>query len=144
MEVTSANPACSPSVLKRCVASYYSATVRCCARLLFVHLSPPGLDLYSISYTFVSGGAAGLLLTFCFYLVDIKRRGSYLWSGFMYLGMNAITMYLCAEGGIIEWFLSRFWLDDPDKNLTNILYPTGVYWGDSDDVPDKPSHNYQV
>ena len=105
----------------------------------------PTSDLYSISYTLVSGGAAGLLLTFCFYLVDIKRRGALLWRGFMYLGMNAITMYLCAEGGIIEWTLSRFWLGDKDKNLMNILYPTGVYWGDDDDkVRDAPSHNYQV
>lgn len=70
--------------------------------------------------------------------------GVFAWKGFMYLGMNAITMYLCAEGGIIEWFLSCFYLGDPDKNLQNILYPTGVYWGDDDRVRDHPSYNYQV
>jgi hypothetical protein len=33
------------------------------------------------------------------------------------MGMNAITVYVLAEGGIPDWFVSCFYLDDPDQNL---------------------------
>ena len=50
------------------------------------------LDLYSISYTLVTGGTAGLLLTACFFFVDLQQQGAALWTGFKYMGMNAIVM----------------------------------------------------
>jgi hypothetical protein len=40
----------------------------------------------------VSGGAAGLALTLRYWLVDLQRVGSSLWTPFMWMGMNAITM----------------------------------------------------
>jgi hypothetical protein len=60
-------------------------------------------------------------------------------------GLLLRSRYLLAEGGIVDWICASFYLDNPDKNLQNILWPTGVYWGDNDDVrPYKPSYNYQV
>eukprot|EP00049_Salpingoeca_infusionum_P001077 m.44964 g.44964 ORF g.44964 m.44964 type:complete len:1294 (+) comp10858_c0_seq5:36-3917(+) len=102
-------------------------------------------DLYSISYTLVTGGTASLFLVLCYVIIDVFQLGWWLWKPFMFMGMNAITMYLCAEGDIIDWFLSRFYIQgDPDKNLANILWPTGVYWGDSEDWPAHPSHNWRI
>ena len=42
-------------------------------------------------------------------------------------------MYLLAEGDILDWFLGCFYWGDPDKSLANVLWPTGVYWGEADD-----------
>ena len=116
--------------------------------LHFSTLVPMNTDLYSISYVLVSGGAGGLLLCFCYWVVDMKKTAAFLWRPFMWLGMNAIVMYLCAEGDIIDWFIAWFYVDgDPDKNLANILWPTGVYWGDKgDDLdrPEEPTHNVAV
>ena len=102
-------------------------------------------DLYSISYTLVSGGAAGLFLAATYILVDRAKRFPYLWRPFKYMGMNAISMYLLAEGGIIDWALTCFYWDEPQKNLRNILWPTGVYWGqDDNDRPAHPTYDFRI
>jgi len=63
----------------------------------------------------------------------------------MYCGMNAITMYLLMEGDIIDCPLSFLYLKDPDNSLQNILWPTGVFWGDSaTELPIEPSRNPYV
>ena len=31
-----------------------------------------------------------------------------------------------------------------ENNLVNVLSPTGVFWGDGDERPFKPTYNYQV
>eukprot|EP00039_Didymoeca_costata_P008632 m.114452 g.114452 ORF g.114452 m.114452 type:complete len:1152 (-) comp14167_c0_seq1:6-3461(-) len=108
-------------------------------------------DLYSLSYVLVTGGSAGLALALCYQLVDINKVGARLWKPFMYFGMNAITMYLLAEGDVIDTFLGLIYWDktnstqppyNNDKNLQNVLWPTGVYWGDVDyPLPSKPTHN---
>ena len=59
-------------------------------------------DLYSFPYVLVSGGAAGLTLSGCYWLVDIRKIGAPVWKPFMYFGMNAIAMYLLAEGAQIQ------------------------------------------
>lgn len=74
-------------------------------------------DLYSISYTFVTGGTAGLALVAFYIVVDRLKYASWSWIGFKYMGMNAIVMYLCAEGGIIEYILGAFYLNKPVRYL---------------------------
>jgi hypothetical protein len=49
------------------------------------------------------------------------------------MGMNAIAIYVLAEGDIIDAFLGQFYWATPDQSLTNWLWPTGVYWGDDPD-----------
>lgn len=106
---------------------------------------PMNTDLYSISYTLVTGGAAGLVFSVCYLIVDVHDRARTLWRPFMFFGMNAITMYLLAEGGILQWFLSQFYLGSQERNLANIFWPTGVYWGDDDDVlPARATHNVWI
>ena len=111
---------------------------------IVLHFSgvPLNTNIYSISYTCLSAGAGGYLLSMFYYIVDVQRSGQLLWMPFMFMGMNAISMYIFAEGDIVDWFLGCFYVgSDPDKNLSNILWPTGVYWGDSSDRPTAPSHN---
>ena len=83
------------------------------------------------------------MLAAWYLLVDIKQVITPVLP-FVWLGTNAITMYLLAEGGFVEYVLSGFYWNDPDKNLHNLLYPTGVYWGDPNVLPDKPSYNVAV
>jgi predicted acyltransferase len=58
-------------------------------------------DLYSISYVLVSGGAGGFMLSLCYYIVDCKKIGMKFWWPFKVFGMNAITMFVLAEGGTV-------------------------------------------
>ncbi|EDQ89607.1 uncharacterized protein MONBRDRAFT_25125 [Monosiga brevicollis MX1] len=114
---------------------------------LILHFSgiPLNINLYSVSFVLVTGGMTGLLLVLCYLIVDYRPTARWLWLPFMWLGTNAIVIFLCAEGDVIDWVLSCFYLEDPDRSLANILWPTGVYWGDDDDVrPYKPSYNYQI
>ncbi|EGD78011.1 hypothetical protein PTSG_09649 [Salpingoeca rosetta] len=101
-------------------------------------------DLYSISYTLVTAGTGGVLLALFYVIVDRLHVGEWAWSGCRYMGMNAIVMYLCAEGDIIPYVLAAFYWNKPENNLANILWPTGVFWGDGDERPFKPTYNYQV
>jgi hypothetical protein len=108
---------------------------------------PMNTDLYSLAYLLVSGGAAGLMVCIFYSVVDIHRMWLWLWNPFMYMGMNAISMYLFAEGDVISWAVGNFYLGDEDRSLANILWPTGVYWGDSSDnsdLPLEPSHNIAI
>jgi hypothetical protein len=65
--------------------------------------------------------------------------------------MNSV---LCVTEGIPDTFLSFFYIDstkatappyNTDKNLQNLLWPTGVYWGMDDGGsgpwPAKPTYN---
>jgi hexosaminidase len=106
---------------------------------------PMNTDLYTIAFTLVTGGAAGFTLCFFYWLVDVRKQLQRLWLPFLYMGMNAIVLYILAEGGVVEWFLSCFYIDgDPQKNLSNILFPDGVYWGDPDDLPTAPRRDVGV
>eukprot|EP00043_Microstomoeca_roanoka_P017928 m.188833 g.188833 ORF g.188833 m.188833 type:complete len:1127 (-) comp16734_c1_seq1:3793-7173(-) len=112
--------------------------------LHFTGAFPMNTDLYSISYTLVTGGTAGLLVPTFYGLVDRLHVGVWLWTPFMYMGMNAIVMYLAAEGGILQYIFESFYWNKEENSLVNILWPTGVFWGDSDERPYKPTYNYQV
>ena len=50
------------------------------------------------------------------------------------MGLNTITCYLIAEGGILQWFLNAFYINgDTDQTLANVLWP-GVLWGPDEDA----------
>lgn len=105
-------------------------------------------NLYSLPFVLVTGGTAGLLMAGLYGLVDRAKALQFLWRPFMFMGMNAITMYILAEGGIVQWVLQGFYWEDPEKNLSNILWPTGVYWGQDDNMrpsaAEGPTYNYQI
>ena len=112
-----------------------------------IHFSgmPMNTDLYSLSFLFVSGGASVLLAIAFYVLVDIYCRARVLWTPFMHVGMNAITVYLLAEADLVKWPLSTFYWSEGTWSLSNILWPTGELWGDPDyPLPSAPHHNYAV
>ena len=51
---------------------------------------------------------------------------------FKWLGMNSIAVYILSCTGITQTCLSIVYHGDPDNNLSNILWPTGVFWGPKD------------
>ncbi len=108
---------------------------------LILHFTaiPMNPDLYSLSFLLLTGGICGIMAAGFYAWVDISGSASFLWTPFMHVGMNAITMYLLAEGGIVTWVLSWFYWGDSERSLVNLFWPTGVYWGDSnDDQPPAP------
>jgi hexosaminidase len=52
--------------------------------------------------------------------------------------------YLFAEGGITQWALAAFYWADPEKNLANLIWPSGVYWGFPATPPSAPTYDPSV
>mmetsp|Transcript_29659 Transcript_29659/g.88748 ORF Transcript_29659/g.88748 Transcript_29659/m.88748 type:complete len:726 (-) Transcript_29659:538-2715(-) len=115
---------------------------------LVLHLSGAivmNTDLYSISYILVSGAAACLTLAFLYYLVDVLGYAKRITTPFKAFGMNAILMYLLAEGGLPDTLLNIFYVGNPLNNLQYVLWPTGDLWGNSDDeLPSEPTRDPYV
>ncbi len=66
---------------------------------------------------------AGLILTLCFALVDVAPHcARAALQPFRWLGLNAITVYVLAEGGLPDWVCAMFYLQSPEQNLQNILW----------------------
>ena len=61
---------------------------------------PINKKLWTSSYTLYVGGFSLLLLTFCVWLVDIRRRARFL-SFFDVLGKNPLLAYITSEGGVV-------------------------------------------
>jgi hypothetical protein len=55
------------------------------------------------------------------------------WEGFRVMGMNGIAIYLLSCTGVTQSVLGAVYWDKREENLGNLLWPTGVYWGPSDD-----------
>ena len=55
---------------------------------------------------------------------------------------------MLAESGVVNWFFGIIYLyGDTDYSLANVLWPTGVFWGDrgnDDHRPTTVSHNPAV
>lgn len=97
-------------------------------------------DLYSVSFLFVTSGAACLALCICSVAVDnhdvqvsasSARQSLVLLRPFRWLGLNSILIYMLSCSGITESFLSIFYWNDPSNNISNALYPSGYWWGPS-------------
>eukprot|EP00729_Bicosta_minor_P009475 gene9474-21250_t len=132
-----------------------STIIGCHFGHVFVQIKGHAARLYHMVIFSVVQVVLGLLLHFS----NVIRMNTdlYSFSPFKYFGMNAITMFILAEGGIPDTFFSLFYLDntnatappyDNDKNLQNVLWPTGVFWGDRFDGglgrAEHPSHNPYV
>jgi heparan-alpha-glucosaminide N-acetyltransferase len=77
--------------------------------------------LYSFSYVCFMGGAAGLVLTSFYILVDVHgwRLPTLL---FKWMGMNALLMYTLVACGILPAALKGFYWGSPDNNLVCLHY----------------------
>ncbi|KAI4374356.1 hypothetical protein MLD38_012362 [Melastoma candidum] len=75
--------------------------------------------LYTLSYVFVTAGAAGLVLTLIYYTVDIKQwRKPLVW--LQWMGMNALIVYGLAACDLFPEALQGFYWRSPENNLVDV------------------------
>ncbi|KAJ3676161.1 hypothetical protein LUZ60_003573 [Juncus effusus] len=87
--------------------------------LHFSHAIPLNKQLYTFSYVCVTAGAAGLVFSIFYFLVDILSLRN-LFLPLEWIGMNAMLVYVMAAEGIFEGFLNGWYY----KSTNNTL----VYW----------------
>ena len=104
---------------------------------LALHLSgasPFNTDLYSPSFLLLTNGASLFGFMACYRLADVAGGWwtHLLLDPFKWLGMNSIAIYILSCSGITEAVLSVVYWGEPDNNLANVFWPTGVFWGPKD------------
>ncbi|KAM3335208.1 hypothetical protein ACQJBY_029553 [Aegilops geniculata] len=87
--------------------------------LHFSHAIPLNKQLYTLSYICVTAGAAGIVFSMLYFLVDVVRL-RYVFAPLRWVGMNAMLVYVMAAAGIFEGFLNGWYYDGPNNTL--------VYW----------------
>ncbi|KAJ0988691.1 hypothetical protein J5N97_007047 [Dioscorea zingiberensis] len=82
-----------------------------------VHMNKP---LYSLSYTCVTAGAAGLLFVGIYVLVDVYgyRRPTF---AMEWMGMHALSIYILIACNILPVFIQGFYWKDPQNNLLTAI-----------------------
>ncbi|KAL5701263.1 heparan-alpha-glucosaminide N-acetyltransferase [Ranunculus cassubicifolius] len=75
-------------------------------------------QLYSFSYVCLTAGAAALVFSSFYILVDILGW-RYLFLPLEWIGMNAMLVYVMAAGGIFAGFINGWYYDDPHNTLIN-------------------------
>jgi len=129
---------------------------------LVLHFSglPLNTNLYSLSFLLLTCGVSGLLLCAAYIAMDMPRslppaaaeRLRAALQPFRWLGLNAITMYLLAEGGCVQWLLNCFYISadrnkaagDREQTLAWYLWPGGAWGGDDADSRTAASHSAAV
>ncbi|TKY61525.1 Heparan-alpha-glucosaminide N-acetyltransferase [Spatholobus suberectus] len=87
--------------------------------LHFTHAIPLNKQLYTLSYVCVTSGAAALLFSAFYIMVDIWGL-TLLFLPLKWIGMNAMLVYVMAAGGIFAGFVNGWYYDDPHNTL--------IYW----------------
>lgn len=87
--------------------------------LHFSHAIPLNKQLYTFSYICVTAGAAGIVFSMLYFLVDMVSLG-YVFAPLRWIGMNAMLVYIMAAAGVFEGFLNGWYYDGTNNTL--------VYW----------------
>ncbi|KAA3472628.1 heparan-alpha-glucosaminide N-acetyltransferase isoform X1 [Gossypium australe] len=87
--------------------------------LHFTHAIPLNKQLYTFSYVCVTSGAAALVFSAIYILVDIWGL-KYMFVPLKWIGMNAMLVYVMAAEGIFAGFINGWYYEDPHNTL--------VYW----------------
>ncbi|XP_010938398.1 uncharacterized protein [Elaeis guineensis] len=87
--------------------------------LHFTHVIPLNKQLYSFSYVCVTAGAAAIVFSIFYFLVDILGLRT-LFLPLEWIGMNAMLVFVMAAEGIFEGFLNGWYYESPNNTL--------VYW----------------
>lgn len=86
--------------------------------LHFTHAIPFNKQLYTLSYVCVTAGAAALVFSAFYVLVDVW--GLHLpFLPLKWIGMNAMLVYVMAAEGIFAAFINGWYYDDPRNNLVH-------------------------
>ncbi|KAG0476877.1 hypothetical protein HPP92_013718 [Vanilla planifolia] len=87
--------------------------------LHFTHAIPLNKQLYSFSYVCTTAGAAGIVFSTFYALVDILHLRK-LFLPLEWIGMNAMLVFVMAAESIFEGFLNGWYYESPNNTL--------VYW----------------
>ncbi|KAJ8772051.1 hypothetical protein K2173_027228 [Erythroxylum novogranatense] len=87
--------------------------------LHFTDAIPLNKQMYTFSYVCVTSGAAALVFSAIYILVDIWGL-KYIFLPLQWIGMNAMLVYVMAAAGIFAGFINGWYYEDPRNNL--------VYW----------------
>ncbi|KAI3979025.1 hypothetical protein MKX01_016200 [Papaver californicum] len=87
--------------------------------LHFTNAIPLNKQLYSFSYVCLTAGAAALVFSTLYVLVDIFGVG-YLFLPLEWIGMNAMLVFVLAAEGIFAGFINGWYYEDPHNTL--------IYW----------------
>ncbi|GMP60457.1 hypothetical protein CsSME_00023319 [Camellia sinensis var. sinensis] len=87
--------------------------------LHFTNAIPLNKQLYTFSYVCVTSGAAALVFSAFYTLVDIWNL-KYLFLPLEWIGMNAMLVYVMAAEGIFSAFINGWYYGDPHNTL--------IYW----------------
>ncbi|KAI3941369.1 hypothetical protein MKW98_021642, partial [Papaver atlanticum] len=84
--------------------------------LHFTNGIPLNKQLYSFSYVCLTAGAAALVFSALYVLVDIFGLG-YLFLPLQWIGMNAMLVFVQAAEGIFAGFINGWYYEDPHNTL---------------------------
>ncbi|KAF3643200.1 putative F-actin-capping protein subunit alpha-like [Capsicum annuum] len=87
--------------------------------LHFTDAIPLNKQLYTVSYVCVTSGAAALVFSAFYILVDILNW-KYLFLPLEWIGMNAMLVYVMAAAEIFSGFINGWYYEDPHNTL--------IYW----------------
>ncbi|KAJ6673013.1 HEPARAN-ALPHA-GLUCOSAMINIDE N-ACETYLTRANSFERASE-LIKE PROTEIN (DUF1624) [Salix koriyanagi] len=87
--------------------------------LHFTHAIPLNKQLYTFSYVCVTSGAAALVFSSIYALVDIWGWKC-MFQPLAWIGMNAMLVYVMAAEGIFAGFINGWYYNDPHNTL--------IYW----------------
>ncbi|XP_059667581.1 uncharacterized protein LOC132313000 [Cornus florida] len=86
--------------------------------LHFTDAIPINKQLYSFSYVCFTAGAAGIVFSAFYILIDVKGwRTPFLF--LEWIGMNAMLVYVMAAQGIFAAFVNGWYYENEDKTLVN-------------------------
>ncbi|GJT95215.1 hypothetical protein Tco_1090733 [Tanacetum coccineum] len=86
---------------------------------IILHVSnaiPLNKQLYTFSYVCVTSGAAALVFSFFYIMVDVWKL-RYLFLPLEWIGKNAMLVYVMAAAGIFAGFINGWYYDDPHNTL---------------------------
>ena len=103
-------------------------------------------DLYTVTFLMLTSGMACLVLSLFYYLIEVRVCCFHFFQPMVWVGKNAITVYVLAESGFPQWLLSIFYIHgNPNDNLANVFWPSGVFWGPVDgERPTHPSYSMHI
>ncbi|KAH7670805.1 Heparan-alpha-glucosaminide N-acetyltransferase protein [Dioscorea alata] len=97
------------------------ALLICGIILHFTNAIPINKQLYSISYVCFTAGAAGLVLSGFYILIDIwGLRTPFLF--LEWIGMNAMLVFVMAAQGIFPAFINGWYYETPNNSLVHWIY----------------------
>ncbi|KAK6152360.1 hypothetical protein DH2020_014995 [Rehmannia glutinosa] len=86
--------------------------------LHFTDAIPINKQLYSFSYVCFTAGAAGIVFSVLYILIDVwGLRTPFLF--LEWIGMNAMLVFVMAAQGIFAAFINGWYFKNPDNNLVN-------------------------